>query len=153
MDERALGLVGWREWVALPGLGVPLLRAKVDTGARSSSLQVERQWRFTDLGAPWVGFVVRPRRTGDLLLEAAAPVLDEREVTDSGGHTTRRVFLATEAWVGGSVRRIELNLAERRGMLFPLLLGRRALQGLVVDPQRSFVQGKPPAGLDIFTPR
>ena len=53
--------IGWREWVALPGLGLPRLRAKVDTGARSSALHVERQWRFVEAGAPWVGFALRPR--------------------------------------------------------------------------------------------
>ena len=53
--------IGWRDWVALPELGLPRLRAKVDSGARSSALHVERQWRFVESGAPWVGFALLPR--------------------------------------------------------------------------------------------
>ena len=86
--------VGWREWVALPALGLPRLRAKVDTGARSSALHVERQWRFVDGGAPWIGFALVPRAHADEV-EAAAPIVDERMVTDSGGHRTLRVFVRT----------------------------------------------------------
>lgn len=131
--------IGWREWVALPELGLPRLRAKIDTGARSSALHVERQWRFVDAGAPWVGFALLPRaHAGEV--EAAAAIVDERMVTDSGGHRTLRVFVRTKLRLAGVEREIEMNLADRCGMRFPLLLGRTALAGaFVVDPAGSFL--------------
>ena len=131
--------IGWREWVALPELGLPKLRAKVDTGARSSSLHVERQWRFVDGGAPWVGFALVPRlHAGEV--EAAAAIVDERVVTDSGGHRTMRVFVRTRLRLAGIERDIEMNLADRCGMRFPLLLGRTALaSAFVVEPAGSFL--------------
>ena len=138
-------LIGWREWVALPALGLPALRAKVDTGARSCALHVDEQWRFTEAGAPWVGFRVTTGEEGSAPTEAAAPLLEEREVTDSGGHRTRRAFLRTRLSLAGVEREVEVNLAERRGMRFPMLLGRTALAGaFTVDPAGSYlVSGAP----------
>lgn len=136
-------VLGWREWVLLPGLGIRPMRAKIDTGARTSSLHVERQWRFFEQGTPWVGFAFRPGRKKDDLIEAVAPLLDERVVSDSGGHRALRPFVRTEILVAGQRRAIELNLADRRGMLFPLLLGRRALVGFRIDPEASFLHAKP----------
>ena len=76
-------------------------------------------------------------------LESAAPVVDEREVTDSGGHRTRRVFLRTRLQLAGVEREIEINLSDRRGMLFPMLLGRTAMARVfAVDPARSFLHGR-----------
>lgn len=137
-------VLGWREWVALPDLGVAALRAKIDTGARSSSLHVERQWRFVEQGAPWVGFDIKPRRNGSKIIQAALPLLEERVVSDSGGHRALRPFVLTTIQVDGIVRQVEMNLADRRGMLFPLLLGRSALAGCVVDPTASFLHAKQP---------
>ena len=130
---------GWREWVALPLLRLPRVRAKLDTGARSSALHVERQWRFTEAGAPWVGFVVRPGARGNLI-EATAAIVDERLVTDSGGNRTLRAFVHTPLRLAGVELEIEMNLADRCGMRFPLLLGRTALSlGFMVDPAASFL--------------
>lgn len=131
--------VGWREWAALPELGLPRLRAKLDTGARSSALHVERQWSYFDGGAPWVGFVLLPRLHA-VAVEAAAAIIDERLVTDSGGHRTLRVFVRAKLRLAGLEREIEMNLADRCGMRFPLLLGRTALaDAFVVDPAGSFL--------------
>lgn len=132
-------LLGWREHVALHELGIARLRAKIDTGARSSALHVDAQWRFTEGGAPWVGFRLTPRRGGMRTYEASAPVADEREVADSSGHRRRRVFIRTTLLLAGVRRAIEINLTDRHGMLFPMLVGRSALQGaFAVDPARSF---------------
>jgi hypothetical protein len=136
-------LLGWREWVLLPELCATALRAKIDTGARTSSLHVERQWRFTEQGEPWVGFEIRPRRTKQRIIQAALPLLEDRMVSDSGGHRTLRPFVLTSVQVGGQVRRVEMNLADRRGMLFPLLLGRSALVGFHMDPDASFLHTRP----------
>ena len=135
---------GWREWVSLPMLQLPRVRAKLDTGARTSALHVERQWRFTETGAPWVGFVVRPSARGPLI-EAHAAMVDERIVTDSGGHRTLRAFVNTRLRLAGVEHEIEMNLADRCGMRFPLLLGRTALSlGFLVDPAASFLHRRAP---------
>jgi hypothetical protein len=142
-------VLGWREWLALPDLGVARVRAKVDSGARTSALHVDEQWRFVEDGAPWVGFRFTPGRTRGVAIEASAPVLDEREVADSGGHRNRRVFLRTRLRLAGCDREIEINLTDRRGMLFPMLLGRSAMDGaFMVDPARSFLHGRPPRSLE-----
>lgn len=138
-------VLGWREWVALPALGLDAVRAKVDSGARTSALHVDRQWRFVEGGMPWIGFAITPGADAGTI-EAAAPVFDEREVTDSGGHTTRRVFLRTTLRLAGIEREIEINLSDRRGMLFPMLLGRTAIAPVfTIDPARSFLHGRPSA--------
>jgi len=144
--------VGWREWAALPALGLPRVRAKLDTGARSSALHVERQWRFADAGAPWVGFALLPRIHG-ALVELAAPIADERMVTDSGGHRTLRIFVRTSLRLAGIEHDIDINLADRCGMRFPMLLGRTALAGpFMVDPAASFLHGRKRAGASTQPP-
>lgn len=136
-------MLGWRECVTLPDLGLTTVRAKVDTGARTCALHVDAQWRFIEGGAPWIGFRLSPGR--GRTVDAAAPVHDEREVVDSGGHRTRRVFLHTRLRIAGAERAVEVNLADRRGMRFPMLVGRTALSGVfTVDPSRSFVHGRAP---------
>ncbi|GHA89156.1 ribosomal protein S6 modification protein [Lysobacter bugurensis] len=137
-------VLGWREWVALPDLRF-IVRAKVDTGARTSALHVDAQWRFVEGGAPWIGFRLGPEGVAGSL-ETAAPIVDEREVTDSGGHTTRRVFLRSRLALAGVEREVELNLCHRGGMAFPMLLGRSAMtRTFIVDPARSFLHGRTPA--------
>ena len=137
-------VLGWREWAVLPDLGLPRMRAKIDTGARSCALHVDAQWRFVEAGAPWVGFGVRCGKRRVRMVEAAAPLLDEREVVDSGGHRGLRPFLRTTLWLAGHERPVEINLTDRGGMLFPLLVGRSALGGaFTVDPARSFLHPRP----------
>lgn len=134
-------MVGWREWTALPGLGLAAVRSKLDTGARSCALHVDAQWRFVERGAPWVGFRLSPGRQGSV--DAQAPVHDEREVVDSGGHRTLRIFLRTPLRLAGVEREVEINLTDRRGMRFPMLVGRTALaDAFTVDPARSFLHGR-----------
>jgi hypothetical protein len=142
MSESAAPAVvlGWREYAALPALGITRLRAKIDTGARSCALHVDAQWRFSEAGAPWVGFRLTPRRGGTRTYAGSAPIHDEREVADSSGARTRRVFIRTPLSLAGIERDVEINLTDRCGMLFPMLVGRTALQSaFVVDPAQSFV--------------
>ena len=142
MAHRERIVLGWREWASLPGLGLSV-RAKIDSGARTSALHVDRQWRFSEGGAPWVGFALSNGLHGDGGLESAAPIFDERDVTDSGGHRTRRIFLRTPLLLAGIEREIEINLSDRQAMLFPMLLGRTAMARVfVVDPARSFLHGR-----------
>jgi len=134
--------LGWREYVAMPELGLHRIRAKIDTGARSSSLHVDDQWRFDRDGQPWVGFSIRPRLR-DTAVDVEARISDERRVIDSGGHASERIFILARIRVGGVDADVELNLASRHGMRYPMLLGRSAMQGrFIVDPARSYLHRK-----------
>ena len=134
-------VLGWREWLALPQLGIAAIRAKVDTGARSSALHVEELSSHFEGGSEWCCFSVRTG-VGDEVHTCLAKVHDRRPVTDSGGQTTERVFIRTELDLAGMRYPIEINLTNRRNMLFPMLLGRTAMSGrFLIDPHRSFVLG------------
>ena len=152
-DPRRLDgrlVVGWREWLGLPDLGIAAIRAKVDTGARSSALHVDALECFRRGGRDWVRFGLSPGRAEDPSVSGCeAEVADRRRVTDSGGHATERVFIRTTLVVADLRLSVEINLSDRRNMLFPMLLGRTAMAGaLVVDPDCSFVLGEPlPASL------
>jgi hypothetical protein len=144
-SSATLVRVGWREWLALPELGIAEIKAKIDTGARTSSLHVERLEEFTREGARWVRFELMPasrRRKRTRAFEA--PVVDERPVTDSGGNRASRLFIRTPVVIGPHTWTIEINLTNRKSMLFPMLLGRTAMAGrLHVDPAQSFLLGRP----------
>ncbi|MBW8367659.1 MAG: RimK/LysX family protein [Arenimonas sp.] len=141
-------LLGWREWLSLPALGIVAVRAKVDTGARSSALHVQDQEVFARDGREFVRFVLDTGVHGQAPQPAEAAVIDRRQVTDSGGHTTERIFIQTRLRLAGLEWDAEVNLTHRRNMLFPMLLGRTALAGrFLVDPASSFRQGDPPEGL------
>jgi hypothetical protein len=137
-------VIGWREWCALPGLGVPLVKAKVDTGARSSALHAFDVERFERAGLPFVRFTVHPLQ-GDLLttIRAEAQLLGQRVVKSSAGQKETRPVIATDVELGGRRFEIELTLTNRDAMGFRMLLGRQAVRGrFVVDPERSFAQGR-----------
>ena len=140
--------LGWREWLSLPQLGIVAVRAKVDTGARSSALHVLDQEVFQRQGREFVRFQLDTGVPGQAPQPAEAAVIDRRQVTDSGGHTTERLFILTRLRLAGHEWDAEVNLTHRRNMLFPMLLGRTALAGrFLVDPASSFLQGDPPQGL------
>ena len=139
-----LSLIGWREWLALPRLGLEVLKAKIDTGARSSSLHVVDVEEFRQDGAEWLRFAVATGRRGLPAVRCAAPVFDRRDVTDSGGHVTCRWFVRTPIRLAGIEWEAEINLTDRGDMLFPMLLGRTALRSRFrVDPQLSYTCGRP----------
>ncbi|MBO6574369.1 MAG: ATP-dependent zinc protease [Rhodothermales bacterium] len=136
--------VGWREYVGLPQLNLPAIRAKVDTGARTSALHAYRMEPFSREGAPWLRFWIHPlRKHRKVHVVAEAPLVDERVVSDSGGNRTTRPFIRTDLLINGQRWPIEVSLTRRDRMLFPMLLGRTAMEErLVVDPARSFVLGR-----------
>jgi hypothetical protein len=134
-------LIGWREWVGLPELGVAWVQAKVDTGARSSSLHA---WDVRiDEDVHVVRFAVHPfQEDDDFTVPVTADLVDVRDVRSSNGEVERRPIIATKAVIGGVVAPIELSLANRDEMGFRMLLGREALRRrFFVEPGRSFLGG------------
>jgi hypothetical protein len=136
-------VLGWREWLALPRLGIGAIKAKIDSGARTSALHVVALEEFELVGAPGLRFVVPPGRRNATPVTCTAPAVDRRAVSDSGGHVTQRWFIRTEFELAGRRFEAEMNLASRRHMLFPLLLGRNALAGFIVDPAAAYRHGRP----------
>ncbi len=137
-------LLGWRERVALPQLGIAMLKAKLDTGARSSSLHVDTLETFPRGGVTWLRFCLHLARRQPQAVCCEAPALDRRAVTDTGGRRTERWFIRSEVRVAGQSFCVDINLTDRRHMLFPLLLGRSALAGrFAVDPALSYTQPRP----------
>ncbi len=141
----ALSIAGWREWVAFPDLGIPAIKAKLDTGARTSALHAYDVERFRRNGVSMVRFKVHPiQRSEEAVVVAEAPRVEPRTVRSSSGHEDRRVVIVTEIEMLGTRWPIEVTLARRDRMGFRLLLGRTALEGqFLVDSGRSFVGGGP----------
>lgn len=143
MSDNALAetrTLGWREFIDLPDLGLYDIKAKVDTGARSSSIHAfDIQLEEQD-GQQWVNFKVHPLQHDDSeVVQCRAPVKDSRQVTDSGGHRTQRYVIDTTFNLGGEQFTAEVTLADRGNMLFRMLIGRTAMNGrYLVDPKRSY---------------
>lgn len=143
MQPATCTLLGWREYIGLPELGIEFIKAKVDTGARSSCLHAREIVEYEIGGVAMVRFLLEP--AGWAARVCHAEVVDRRPVRDSGGHVTLRPFIRTWLRVGALRYPAEINLAPRAGMLFPMLLGRTALAGrYCVDPEQSYLLGLPP---------
>ena len=137
-------VVGWREWVAIPALKLPAIKAKVDTGARTSALHAFYLEPYAAKGIDRVRFGVHPvQRRKDIVVHCDADVLDRRAVSDSGGHREERFVIEIEITLGGETWPIEMTLTDRDTMQFRMLLGRTALRGrALVDSARSYRAGR-----------
>ena len=137
-------VIGWREWVLLPDLIDLPIKAKIDTGARTSSIHSFGTRRFHDGGAPHVEFLLHPiQRRADPEIACVAPIKDERMVRSSNGEAELRIVVETMARLGGVDWPIELTLADRDVMGVRMLLGRAALRKrFLIDPGRSFRQSR-----------
>jgi len=143
VTTQTAAIIGWREWLGLPDLGIGQIKAKVDTGAKTSALHAYYVTPFEHQGGTWVRFGLHPlQKDTDHCVECAAPVKDRRQVTDSGGHNEERYVIETTLAISGRQFPIEVTLTDRENMQFRMLLGRSALKlGFLVDSRRSFLLG------------
>ena len=145
-------ILGWREWVALPDLGLPAIKAKVDTGAKTSALHAFQIKRLKKHHTDWVKFLIHPLQYDlTLVVECEAVLIDQRQVTDSGGHRENRYVIETRLILGKETKKtsanlhkngyqIEMTLTEREDMRFRMLLGRQGLrEHMLVDPSASYL--------------
>jgi hypothetical protein len=142
--KRPLKLVGWREWLSLPELGIEKIKAKIDTGARTSALHAFEIHAFKQAEKHYIRFKMHPlQRRTDMVISCVSEVKDIRWVVDSGGHKERRYVIQTPLHMGDAVWSIELTLTNRDTMNFRMLLGRTAMRHRVmVNPAVSFLLDK-----------
>lgn len=145
-DSADKPVIGWREWVRLDSLNLPPLKAKIDTGARTSALHAFKLDTFSRGGSRWVRFGLHPQQRNRQAVEIReAPIIDRRTIADSGGHRQLRYIIQSDVTLGHDTWPIELSLTRRDTMRFRLLLGRTALEDrFMIDPSRSYCIGKKP---------
>ena len=138
--RNQLDLIGWREWVGLPDLGVSAIKAKVDTGARSSSLHVCDIEEYEENGLAMVRFEIHPaQRSSEPAILASSPLLEHRSVRSSSGKAQIRPVIKTTVKLLSQIWQVELTLANRDEMGFRMLLGREAFRGrFLVDAGKSY---------------
>ena len=140
-DKESFGIIGWREWLDLPQLGIKEIKAKIDTGARSSALHAVNIKEVEKNGEKIVTFQVDPyQKDTETIVNCEAKILEWRYVTNSGGHKQYRPVILTPIEMGGQIWNIELTLTNRDVMGFRMLLGREAVrQRFLVDPGASYL--------------
>ncbi len=136
--------VGWREWVHLPDLHLDKIKAKVDTGARTSCLHAFDIQPYEADGEQRVRFLMHPvQKRDDIVTECDAKIIDQRLVSDSGGHQEQRYVIESRMVLGEHSWNIEITLTNRDTMMFRMLLGRTAMENrILVNPARSFLLGE-----------
>lgn len=141
MNRGKLKIIGWREWIGLPDLGVAALKVKVDSGARTCALHASKiKYSEDKHGQTWVSFMVH---TNAKPVRAKAPLLTQRVVKSSMGHATLRPVIVTKIQIGDEEWLTEVTLVNRDPMGFRMLIGRQALKRrFLIHPSRSFIQSK-----------
>ncbi|MCW9023638.1 MAG: ATP-dependent zinc protease [Gammaproteobacteria bacterium] len=144
MTNNEIITIGWREWCSLPELGLNNIKAKIDTGARTSCLHAFSTEDYIRDGQKWVRFGMHPnQKDTNTEIYCEAKIVDERDVTDSGGHKEKRYVISTQLVLGSQQWPIELTLTNRDSMTFRMLLGRTAMkERVIVNPDKSFILGK-----------
>lgn len=137
---REREVIGWREIVGLPDLGISQMGAKIDTGARTSALHADAQQVFERNGQRWVRFKA-PKLKNQPTRLIEAPIKAEREIKNTSGIPESRIVIRTLLMLGSHRWHIDVSLADRDAMTFDLIIGRTALKGrkILVDPAHSYL--------------
>lgn len=138
-------VIGWEEWIDFPDLGLPAVKAKVDTGAKTSALHATQIEPFKKDGVNYVRFTVHPiQKNRDIKIKCEAPLHDHRFITSSNGRKEKRYVIQAKFIIGAVEFTSDLTLTSRFGMSFRMLLGKEALiKGkMVIDPSKKFLMGK-----------
>ena len=145
-ESQELLTIGWREWVSLPEVKIAAIKAKIDSGARTSCLHTAEYDIFQKNGVDWVRFTVNPiKRHNKVETHAEVEVTYYRIVRDSGGHEEKRPFIKTTLHIGNQTWPIEISLSNRENMKFRMLLGRTAMaQRAVIDCSKSYLTKSKP---------
>lgn len=142
--DHSKTLIGWKEWLSLPELGIYFIKAKIDTGARTSALHASSVTIKYERGQKIACFTIKPLpNRSDIIVTCEAPVIDERIVSDSSGKRGKRFVIRTQLQIGGREWPIEITLADRETMTAKMLLGRQAMKFLMVDPVKAYLLGRP----------
>jgi hypothetical protein len=142
--KKSATIIGWREWAGLPDLDLHAIKAKIDTGAKTSSLHAfDIRLEKKEGKKTYVHFKFHPVQSDlSLVVECKAPLVDQRTVSDSGGHKEDRYVIRTWLQLGAHKKRIELTLSNRETMKYRMLIGRSALRQFYIDPSQSYLTGK-----------
>ncbi len=138
-------IIGWKEWFTFEDLGLPAIKGKIDTGAKTSSLHAFNIDHFTKNGVEYVKFQIHPLQKNQKIIKTCiSPIVDHRYVSDSGGKKEKRYVIESKLRIGDLTTKIEITLANRDSMTFRMLFGREAIKkmNMLVDVSKSFVQGK-----------
>lgn len=143
-QKREKTCIGWREWISFPELGIDRIKAKIDTGARTSVIHAYHIRKLDDVDEPRVEFSLHPvQRRRSPEIHCVAPIVDERTIKSSNGEPETRYVIMTPMHLGDDVWPIELTLSNRDQMGFRLLVGRAAIRDhYIVDPGRSYLIGR-----------
>ncbi len=143
MTDQISLLVGWREWAALPMLDIPLIKIKIDTGAKTSALHAYDLEIVETNDKKVAHFFIHPIQKNDLIsVKAIADIIDMRVVKSSNGHTEQRPVIKSNIKIGNYVWDIEITLTQRDIMLHRMILGREAMKSVLIDPKKSYCQGR-----------
>ena len=142
-SQEQYTLIGWREWIVFPDFESAEVKAKIDTGARTSAIHADNVEAVERNGEAFVSFIIHPNQNdSENTVACVAPLIERREITDSGGKTEERFVVRTLVRLGDQTWPIELSLTDRDSMGFRMLLGRTALKRrFLVQPDRSFLHG------------
>ncbi len=144
--NKTKSTIGWKEWFSLDCLGLPAIKGKIDTGAKTSALHAFNIESFFIEDVEYVKFDIHPlQKNKKLVRSCVAQVIERRMVSDSGGKKEKRFVIKSYLMIGEKKIMIELTLANRDSMTFRMLLGRDAVKAakMLVDPSKSFLQGRP----------
>jgi len=138
-------LVGWREWAKLPGLEIPLIKVKIDTGAKTSAMHAYDIKILHSQGRDYAEFIIHPLQKNDAICrKTRAEIVGMRIIKSSNGHKEERVVIRSPIQIGEHSWEIDITLTNRDIMHHRMLLGRTAMDGILVDPTKSYCQGVVP---------